>query len=107
MTFGNIFQEYHQNTLKNRRRTSTKLQFVWVVATSFICMGFVGNLKSILVRKQYEPKTSSFEEIVEKDMRVFIAKDLESVLELNSFNSPIDKRLLCQARKTEGIYTLK
>ncbi len=82
---------------------SAKLQFLWIVMTTFITMAFVGNLKSIMVKKTYEPKTSSFREIIDKDMRVFIYEGLGHFME--SYDTEdIAKIIWNQALKTNGTY---
>ncbi len=105
MNFGNIFQEYSQSNQTNRRMTSAKLQFLWIVATTFITMAFVGNLKSILVKKTYEPKTSSLREIIASDKRVFVYEG--NGLFMESFNQEdIARDIWNQALKTNGTYPM-
>ncbi len=86
---------------------STKITVLWVTATMFLSMGFVGNLKSILVRKDFEPVTATIDEIVDKDMRVFFADTFETLLDSPVHNSVVARRLLCQARKTDGIFKMR
>ncbi len=70
-------------------------------------MAFVGNLKSALVRKAYNPVTPSLNALVDKDMLVAITDTLDMYLEQDYSNSTIYKRILCQARKTNGILKLE
>ncbi len=102
MNFGNIFQEFGQTRQADSDRASAKLQLLWIFATFFLTMAFVGNLKSILVKKTYEPETSSIREIIDKDMRVFIYEGVVGFLGLLEDKVTID--ILSQARKTNGIY---
>ncbi len=71
-----------------------------------LSMSFVGNFKSILMKKDFEPTTSTKEEIVEKDMRILLPTDLEVVMEMYSMENKIDKRILQQTRKTNGFFNV-
>ncbi len=101
--FGNIFQEYNKMGLTTRSRRAKKLHFVWILGTTFLTMAFVGNLKSTLVRKSYHPRTQSAAEVVDKDMLLTMPNSMEMFLEMDQSESTINKRFLCQARKTNGV----
>ncbi len=107
INFGAIFQDYDKRVFQDKDRTSTKLYFLWIVATFFLTMGFVGNIKAILVKKEYEPRTSTLYEMVDKDMAVYFPAGFEMIFQMNSRYSELNRRILCQARKTEGIYQVE
>ncbi len=92
---------------KKNIHLSKALQFLWVLATAFISMAFVGNLKSTLVKKSYEPKTQTLNEMIDKDMPVFITIAKAMYLERDYTNSPLNKRLLCQVKKTKEAFTVE
>ncbi len=66
-------------------------------------MAFVGNLKSALVRKGFEQRTQSLNETVDTDMLVVIPNALEMFFELDDSDTLINQRILCQARRTNGV----
>ncbi len=100
MCFGNMFQEYNKKLIMGTGKTSTKLHIMWVVATTFLSMAFVGNLKSALVRSKYESRTLTVSEMIDKDMALFMAITMDMYLENDYTNSIINKRILCQSKKT-------
>ncbi len=69
-----------------------------------LSMSFVGNLKSILMKKEFEPMAKTKTEIVEMNMRILMRYGMEPTVELYANNNHIDKMLLCQAKKTNGFY---
>ncbi len=86
---------------------STYFRFLWIAATTFITMAFVGNLKSTLVRQEFKPKTQTLSEMVDKDMPIHISnlKNMYMLkMEKINTNSSINKRILCQAHKTNGVF---
>ncbi len=103
--FGNIFQEYSLMSA-NWKQLSTKLNVLWVIVTMLLSMSFVGNLKSTLMRKDFESVAKTKEEVVDKDMKILMSKGMEPLLEGFSVESDIDKRILCQIRKTNGFFEL-
>ncbi len=68
-------------------------------------MTFVGNLKSSLVRKNFEKRTMTWEEMIDKDMIIHT-----STTSLDFYKSPLaqldpmNKRFLCQAEKKNSFY---
>ncbi len=100
--FGNMFQEYNKKYMKSAGKKSTKLHIVWIVATTFLSMAFVGNLKSALVQKKYESRTLTVTEMLDKDMLLFMPDTMEMFLENDYTNSSINKRILYQSRKTRS-----
>ncbi len=103
--FGNIFQEYNHfkvPALISKRYAA--LQFIWVLATTLMTMAFVGNLKSTLVKKSYESKTRTLIEMIDKDMTVNIPLMTAQYLEVDPIE--LNKRILCQAKKTNGVYNI-
>ncbi len=104
ITFGSIFQEFSDTTFIDRRLTSTKLNLIWVIVTMLLSMSFVGNLKAILMRKEFEDVPTTKAEVIDRDMRLLMTRGMEQVLELYALESDMDKRILCQTRKTNGFY---
>ncbi len=107
ISFGNIFQEYNKKQVKTSNVPAKNLHFVWVLATTFLSMAFVGNLKSALVRNGFEPRTQSLSEMVDKDTLIIMPEALENYLEMDDSDSLINKRILCQARKTNGVLKIE
>ncbi len=105
--FGAIFQEYDKTLFGARDRTSAKLYFLWTASSFFLVMGYIGNIKAILVKKEYEPRTSTLYEMVDKDMAVHVPTGFEMIFQKNSRYSTLNRRILCQARRTEGIYKVE
>ncbi len=91
--------------MRNQRK-STYLQFLWVLSTMFITMAFVGNLKSTLVRKSYEARTMTLNEMIDKEMPVHIPNTKAGYLEMDQSNSILNKRILCQAKRTNGVFVV-
>ncbi len=81
MCYGIIFQEYHQSRMNNKGRLITLVTFMWVAATTFLSMAFTGNLKSSLVRKNYEERTMTLNEIVDKDLTIHMSNTMENYLD--------------------------
>ncbi len=106
MIYGNLFQEYHGVKGINNNLLSTTFHFVWILMTAFIVMAFHGNLKSSLVRKNYEDRTMTLNEMIDKDMIVHVSSTLKSFLENSISQSEFNKRMLCQARKKDSVYPL-
>ncbi len=106
MAYGNIFQEYNQKKPTQQGKIYITVSFMWVVATMVLSMSFVGNLKSILMKKDFETTTATREEIVDKDMRILMPKEMEAIMEAYSNHNNIDERILCQTRKTKGFYNV-
>ncbi len=103
INFGNMFQEYDM-TFDKRKEASGKLHLLWVFITMILSMSFVGNLKSILMKKDFEPMASTKAEIVDMDMKILVRYGMEPILEMYASVNDIDNRLLCQARKSNGFY---
>ncbi len=111
LTYGIIFQEYnYKEHYANKKNISTQFRFLWITVTTFITMAFIGNLKSTLVRQEFMPRTQTLNEMVDKDMPIHVP-NVKSMymenLEKNHLNSSINKRILCQAYKTDGIYQVE
>ncbi len=106
MAFGNIFQEYHGNRHAKIGKISSNLQLIWIIGTMVLTMSFVGNLKAILTKKEFESKTQTIDEIIGKDLRVLLPDFTAAILEMHSFKDNVYERLLHQAVKTGGIYKL-
>ncbi len=99
--FGNMFQEYNnRKQMMTKGKKSIKLHFMWIIATTFLSMAFVGNLKSALVQKNYESRTFTVSEMIDKDMNIFVPDTFIMFLENDSSDSSINKRILCQIKKT-------
>ncbi len=81
-------------------KTSTKLHIMWIIATTFLSMAFVGNLKSALVQKNYDSRTFTVYEMIDKGMHIFVPDTFVMFLENDSSESSINKRILCQIKKT-------
>ncbi len=107
MTFGIIFQEFG---LGDRRITHKPSQYValrmmWVVLSMLLTMTFVGNLKSSLVKKSYEERTMTLEEVIDKDMTLHTSTAVMDYYDQPQAQlNPITIRLKCQTEKKGSIY---
>ncbi len=111
MIYGIVFQEFgDKDHYANKNNISTQFRFLWIVVTTFVTMAFVGNLKSTLVRQEFKPTTQTLNEMVDKDMPIHVpnvkAMYMEN-LEKDNSNSSINKRILCQAYKTDGVFPVE
>ncbi len=105
MAFGIIFQEYFFGKLNVKASRFIQLRLTWVVLTMFLTMTFVGNLKSSLVRKNFEKRTMTRAEMIDKDMIVHTSStSIDWYKTPQAQLYPLNKRLLCQAQKKNSIY---
>ncbi len=105
MTFGIIFQEYFLGRLNEKTSRFIQLRLTWVVLTMFLTMTFVGNLKSSLVRKNFEKRTMTRDEMIDKDMLIHTSTtSLDWYKTPQAQLDPLNIRLLCQAEKKKSIY---
>ncbi len=104
LAYGIMFQEYFSLRYLNQPRSYQSLRMIWVVATVFLSMAFLANLKSSLMKTQFNKRTMTLNEIVDKDMRVISSATFTSFLEDSKTNSLINQRLLCQIKKHNTTY---
>ncbi len=76
---------------------------MWVTASMFVVMAFSGNLKSSFVRQNYEHRTMTLNEMVDKDMPIYTSTEVAEFFEATQDISPLHGRILCQARKKKSI----
>ncbi len=97
MTFGVIF---HENHLSKKITSLKGLAFMWLVFTMFLTMAFVGNLKSSLVRKTYQKRTLTLDQLFEEDKVIYISVAAKDFFDLPTTKlSPIYMRVKCQTEK--------
>ncbi len=100
-----MFQEYHPTGLDNRKFIFAKVRFMWIVLTMFISMAFVGNLKSSLVKKNFEKRLMTMTEMVEKDLVLHTSTaTLDFYDDPNIASRPLYQRLKCQTYKHKSLY---
>ncbi len=107
MTFGIIFQECQMGDRKvtYMPRQYVVLRMMWVILSMLLTMTFVGNLKSSLVKKSYEKRTMTLEEVIDKDITVHTSTAAMAYYDQPQAQlNPITKRLKCQAQKKDSIY---
>ncbi len=76
-----------------------------MISSFVLSAAFMANLKSSLIKKSYEDKTETLDEIVDKDMFVYMDKAAADYLGAQGEEIPVNLRLLCQAQKYNSIYT--
>ncbi len=106
MTFGIMFQEFHMSTKKKYSLNFLTLRMVWIVGSLFISMAFLANLKSSLMKRHFEKRTMTLEEMVDKDMTIHSSDIFTSYLESPNGQSPLNNRLLCQVKKKDTIFSV-
>ncbi len=100
MMFGIVFQECFVPKIHNSMSLFSMLRILWVITSMLLVMAFIGNLKSSLILNNYYERTMTFEEIFEKDLPFHSSQALYDFLNSPSaLNSPVNRRLLCQANK--------
>ncbi len=106
MTYGVLFQEYHQCKNADQNKLSTRFRLMWIISSMFIVMAFLGNLKSSLVRKTFEERTMTLNEMIDKDMTVHITSTFADYLGATITQHDLNARLLKQARKKGSIFPI-
>ncbi len=107
MSYGIVFCEYHSH--QHRYKSSSKtllfhnIRLVWIIASMFLSMAFVGNLKSSLIRRTYTEKTQTLDEMIDKDMFVMINKVLSGFLKNSASTNAFNQRLICQVGKKDSL----
>ncbi len=104
MAVGILFQEYHLGTKTKIPRAATVIRFSWVVTAMVMTMALIGNLKSSLVKSRHEKRTMTLDEAIDKDMKVHLVSTSEAYLNSGITQSDLNKRILCQVRKTDSVY---
>ncbi len=111
MIYGIMFQEFgYKDHYANKSKMSTQFRFLWIAVTSFITMAFVGNLKSTLVRQEFGPRTQTLNEMIDKDMLIHVPNVhimYTESLEKHNSNPNLNKRILCQAYKKDGVFPIE
>ncbi len=107
MTYGVLFQEYHQCDDSDKSKLSTKFRLLWIISSVFIVMAFLGNLKSSLVRKSYEKRTMTLYEMVDKDMTISITSTFADYLGATITQTDFNSRMLAQAKKKNSIFPIE
>ncbi len=105
MSYGIIFQEYSLSGSKKKTSRFVQLRMAWVILTMFVTMAFVGNLKTSLVKKNFEKRTMTRNEMIDKDMIIHTSTtSLDWYRTPQAQLDPLNIRYLCQAKKKKSIY---
>ncbi len=103
MTYGIVFQEFYEpDSFKGSNLRKRLLRMIWVFATVLLTASYAGNLKSNLIKKTYEPKTQTMNEMIDKDMPVHLSKGFFNYLDSTKHLSKLSTRLTCQASKDKS-----
>ncbi len=103
MTYGIVFQEYYQSdSFRGSSRRKRLLRIIWVFATVLLTASYAGNLKSHLIKKTYEQRTQTMNEMIDKDMPVHLSKGFFTYLDSTKHLSKLSTRLTCQASKDKS-----
>ncbi len=70
----------------------------------FVAMAFTGNLRSSFVKQNYEERTQTLHEMVDKDMNIYTSNELTEYFELTKSFSSLNRRILEQAKKKNSFY---
>ncbi len=106
MSYGIMFQEYHCDKKPDFAKMATYVRILWVVVAMFVAMALTGNLKSSLIKKRYEKRTLTLNEVVSKDMTIHMSDTLEDYLTSGMAQSQLNARILCQANKKPSKFVL-
>ena len=106
MCYGIIFQEYHQLRSGLPRGQAKVLTAMWVALTTVLAMAYVGNLKASLVRKDFETRTASLGDMIDRDMEVHTAAQLYNFFNYTRHQTYLNERLTCQIEKRKSIHQL-
>ncbi len=105
MTYGIVFQEFSLGERKGKINIFVLLRMTWVFATMLLTMAFLSNLKSSLVKKNFEKRTETFDEIMEKDMLIHTPQiTMNFYKSLGDNIDVISKKVMLQAEKKKSIY---
>ncbi len=104
MMYGIAFQDYHSSAPGHH---ATALRMLWVLATWLLIMSFCGNLKSILATANYEERTQTIDEMLEKDLTHYLYRPFHQFLCTPQGRSPRNDRIRLQAEKKESIYDIE
>ncbi len=106
-TYGVLLLEYHQCKVADKNKLSARFRLLWIISSMFIVMAFHGNLKSSLVRKNYEERTMTLNEMIDKDMTVHITSTFAEYLGATITQHDFNERLLKQAKKKDSIFPIE
>ncbi len=108
MTYGIVFCEYYHH--KKMHKSSNKswvfdnTRLLWVVASMFLSMAFVGNLKSSLIRHTYKEKTQTLDEMIDKDMFVIMSKVFVDYIKNSASGNAFNQRLINHVEKKSSTF---
>ncbi len=71
--FGIIFQEYNYGKKSKGKKIFAFLSILWVTSSFFLVMSFGAKLKSFLVMDSYEERTRTVQDMLNKDMPIYVA----------------------------------
>ncbi len=101
--YGIIFQEFYEDGRK-KRLTYKLVRILWVLTSLFLTMAFLANLKSSLMKKQYEQRTLTLNEMIDKDMRISASPTFTNYLESIAGRAGVlNSRILCQIKKHDSV----
>ncbi len=98
-----IFGEYHGKCMKHSRQWQL-IRFLWIVTCMFVTMAFMGTLKSTFIRQDFQKRTETLNEMVDKDTKIHVPIASFEYLKRVSMFSVISKRIADQVNKTDGVF---
>ncbi len=106
MAYGIMFQEFEEKKFIKKNASYIVLRILWVTTTMLISMTFMANLKSSLMKKNFEERTMTKEEMVDKDMTIHVSFMVANYLDGPSGHQAnrFDRRKLCQIKKKDSAY---
>ncbi len=108
MSVAVLFQEYHTGRYMYEYETKKQwalIRFIWAFASMFVVMAFLGNLEASFVKQNYEERTLTLVEMVDKDMTIYLSTEMAEYFEQTKENSYINRRILEQAKKKKSLFS--
>ncbi len=78
--FGIIFQEFSYGRATRGNVASSFIKVLWVACSFFLAMAFAAKLKSSFVMVTYEKSTKTMQEMVDKDMPIYVTGSVHTFL---------------------------
>ena len=109
MCLGVAFQEFGERRtgfaiISKIDKAGSLLRASWLVVCTLLTWSYLGNLKASLVRKDYEKATQTLDEVVDRDLRLFMSVTFLNYLNATSQLSQLNSRLACQTMKANELY---
>ena len=105
MTFGIVFQEYEEGRhLYNKQNIKTMLRLLWIVTTMLVTSAYSSNLKSNLIKKRYAKRTTTLNEMIDKDLTLHMSQSFFQYMENTISLDHIHQRMVCQVKKKDSIF---